>query len=205
MAQQSATTERAASQVGFGSVLLGFAPWIVFGVLAGPSTWGYAAPAGLVAAVVLSGQDLRRRRFMLLDLAGIVFFAVISVLALVLGRDQLLWLETYAQVISSGVLACVALGSLFLDPFTAQYARRTTPPEVWDSPVFQHINRVLTAVWGAAFALIAVLGRLAVRTPSADDWLNWVLPVVLLVSAVDFTRRYPDSYLERRRSFSPAS
>ncbi|MFF4487838.1 hypothetical protein ACFY0F_15305 [Streptomyces sp. NPDC001544] len=198
MAQQSVTTGRTASQVGFAGVLLGFAPWIVFGVLAGPSTWEYAALAGLLAALVLSGQDLRRRRYMLLDMAGILFFAVISVLALVLGRDQLLWLETYAQVVSSGVLACVALGSLFLDPFTAQYARRTTPPEVWDSPVFLHINRVLTAAWGAAFALIAVLGWLAVRVPSASDWLNWVLPVVLLVWAVDFTRRYPDSYLGRQ-------
>jgi len=197
MAQQSATGERTASPVGFGSVLFGFAPWIVFGVLAGPSTWEYAALAGLIAAILLSGQDLLHRRFMLLDLAGILFFAVISILALALGRDQLLWLETYAQVISSGVLACVALGSLFFDPFTAQYARQQTPPEFWDSPVFVHINRVLTAAWGTVFVLIAVLGWLAVRVPSAGDWLNWVLPVVLLVWAVDFTRRYPDSYRDR--------
>ena len=64
---------------------------------------------------------------------------------------------------------------------------------MWDSPLFKRINRVLTAVWGTVFAVITVLGWLAIRMPSASDWLNWVLPVALLVWAVNFTRRYPES------------
>ncbi|MFE1878452.1 DUF3159 domain-containing protein [Streptomyces diastatochromogenes] len=193
MAQQSATRDRTAAPVGFGSVFLSFAPWIVFTVIAGPSTWEYAALAALVTALVLSGQDILHGRLSILDVTGIVFFAVICVLALALGRQQLLWLETYAQVIANGVIAVVALGSLFFQPFTEQYARRSAPPEVWDSPLFKRINRVLTAVWGAVFAVITVLGWLAIRIPSASDWLNWVLPVALLVWAVNFTRRYPES------------
>ncbi|MEU5592471.1 hypothetical protein [Streptomyces sp. NPDC020298] len=197
MEQQAATQAPAGKSVSTGGVFFSFAPWIVFGVVAGPSTWEYAALAALVTSLVLSGRDILRGRIYLLDMIGIVFFAVLSVLALALDRAELLWLETYAQVIASGMLAVVALGSLAFDPFTAQYAREQTPPDVWDSPVFRHVNRVLTAVWGAAFALMTVSAWLAIRVPSLDDWLDWVVPVVLLVWAVKFTERYPESYRAR--------
>ncbi|MGW3203467.1 hypothetical protein [Streptomyces sp. NPDC001135] len=197
MVQQTATKAPARKPVGTGDVFLSFAPWIVFGVVASPSTWKYAAFAALVASIVLSGQDMLAGRLRILDMTGIVFFAVLSVLGLALDRGQLLWVETYAQVISNGLVAVVALGSLLADPFTAQYARERTPPAVWDSPVFKHINRVLTALWGAAFALMALSTWLAVRFPAQDDWFNWVVPIALLVLAVKCTERYPESYKAR--------
>ncbi|MEU6590980.1 hypothetical protein ABZ923_17465 [Streptomyces sp. NPDC046881] len=197
MAQQTAAKAPAKKPVGTGGIFFSFAPWIIFGVIASPSTWEYAALAALVASIVLSGQDMLHGRLRVLDMTGIVFFAVLSVLALALGRGQLAWLETYAQVVSNGLVAVVALGSLLTDPFTAQYAREQTRREVWDSPVFRHVNRVLTAVWGLAFALMTVSTWLAVRYPAQDDWFNWVVPVVLLVAAVKFTERYPESYKAR--------
>jgi tetrahydromethanopterin S-methyltransferase subunit C len=197
MAQQTATKAPVRKPVGTGSVFLSFAPWIIFGVVASPSTWEYAALAALIASIVLSGQDLLRGRLRLLDVTGIVFFAVLSVLGLAVVRGQLLWVETYAQVISNGLVAVVALGSLLADPFTAQYARESSPREVWDSPVFRHINRVLTTMWGAAFALMTVSTWLAIRFPSQDDWFNWVVPIALLVGAVKFTQRYPERYKAR--------
>ncbi|MFJ3716553.1 hypothetical protein [Streptomyces sp. NPDC090057] len=197
MAQQTATKAPTQKPVGTSGVFFSFAPWIIFGVVASPSTWEYAALAALIAAIVLSGKDMLRGRFFLLDMVGIVFFAVLTVLALALDRSQLLWLETYAQVISNGVVAVVALGSLFADPFTAQYARQQTPREYWDSPVFAHINRVLTAAWGVVFVLMALSTWLAIRNPSMDDWFNWVVPIVLLVGVVRFTERYPESYKAR--------
>ncbi|MFF9766026.1 hypothetical protein ACF1GT_05325 [Streptomyces sp. NPDC014636] len=197
MAQQTATKAPTKKPVSAGGIFLSFAPWIIFGVVASPSTWEYAALAALVASIVLSGQDLLHGNLRVLDITGIMFFAVLSVLALALDRGQLHWLETYAQVISNGLVAVVALGSLFVDPFTAQYAREQTPREVWDSPVFTHINRVLTAVWGAAFALMTVSTWLAVRYPAQDDWFNWVVPIALLVVAVKFTARYPEAYKAR--------
>ncbi|MEU2059297.1 hypothetical protein [Streptomyces sp. NPDC013455] len=197
MTRQTETKAPPEKPAGMGGVFFSFAPWIVFGVVASPSTWEYAALAALVAAIVLSGKDVARHRFYLLDMVGIVFFAVITVLALALDRSRLLWLETYAQVVSSGVVAVVALASLLKDPFTAQYARRQTPREWWDSPVFLHVNRVLTAAWGVVFVLITVSTWLAVRVPSLDDWLDWVVPVVLLVAVVKFTERYPEAYKAR--------
>jgi hypothetical protein len=175
------------------NIFLAFAPWIIFDVVAGPSTWKLAAFSALVASVVLTVPDIRRHHGApkLLDLAGIVFFAVISILGLALDRQQLIWLETYSQTISNGTLALTALGSLAHVPFTEQYARESTPREVWDSPVFKHVNRVLTAMWGLVFAITAILGLIALHVSSGTDWLNWVIPIILLVLAVRFTRWYP--------------
>ncbi|MEU3981261.1 hypothetical protein AB0F77_14250 [Streptomyces sp. NPDC026672] len=197
MGQQTAARAPARRRVSGAGVFLSFVPWIIFGVVASPSTWEYAALAALVASIGLSGQDVAHGRLNLLDMAGIVFFAVLSVLALALDRHELIWLETYAQVLSSAVVAAVAFGSLLFDPFTAQYARRQTPPEVWDSPVFKHINVVLTTAWGAVFVLMALSTYLAIRLPAQSDWFNWVVPIALLVWAVKFTERYPDTCTAR--------
>ncbi|MFD3696830.1 hypothetical protein ACFWUZ_11880 [Streptomyces sp. NPDC058646] len=181
-------------------ILTGFAPWIIFDVVAGPSTWELAALTALVASVVLNLPDLRHGSVKLLQVTGVVFFAVVSVLALVLGRHDLLWLETYAQTLSSAVIAAVALGSLAFTPFTEQYARESVPREHWGSPLFRRTNRVLTAVWGAVFVLIAVFGLVAVEAGRHGDWFNWVIPVVLLVLAVKFTAWYPARVREAARA-----
>lgn len=202
MAQQTAAATPARTRrprVRTGGVFLSFLPWIIFSFVASPSTWEYAALAGLIASVVLSGQDLLHGKIRVLDVTAIVFFGVLCVLALFLDRGDLRWLETYAQVISYGLVAVVALGSLLVDPFTAQYARETVPREVWNSPVFQHINRVLTTLWCVVFAVLAVSTWMAVRNPSQDDWFNWVIPIALLVLAVKVTQQYPESYKARAR------
>ncbi|MEU9234014.1 hypothetical protein [Streptomyces subrutilus] len=173
-------------------ILLGFAPWIIFDVVASPSTWKFAAFAALIASLVLNLPDLRRGSVKVLEITGMVFFAVMSVLALVLDRDDLLWLETYAQTLSSGVIAAVALASLAFTPFTEQYARESVPPQYWGTPLFRRTNRVLTAVWGAVFVLIAIAGLIAAESGHHGDWFNWVIPVVLLVVAIRITAWYPE-------------
>ncbi|MFD0264717.1 hypothetical protein ACFVH7_41385 [Kitasatospora indigofera] len=180
-----------------GNVLWAFAPWIVFAAVAGPSTWELAAVAGLVTSLLLNGPDALRGRPKVLEIVGILFFAVVCVLALVLDRDDLLWLETYAQVIANGVVAVAALGSLAFVPFTEQYARESTPPAVWRTAAFKRTNRVLTAMWGGIFAVIALLGLLALHVSSGTDWLNWVIPVALLVAGVKVTRWYPEQVRAR--------
>ncbi|MFF1659452.1 hypothetical protein [Streptomyces sp. NPDC058255] len=183
-----------------GNLFFAFAPWIIFDVVASPSTWEYAALAALLASIVLSLGDMRRGSFKILEVTGIVFFAVLSLLALALDRHDLIWLETYAQTLANGVIALVSLASLAFVPFTTQYARESTPREYWDSPTFRHINFVLTAVWAAVFGATAVLGLIAVHTKGMSDWLNWIIPVALLVLAVRFTERYPDHYTARQET-----
>ena len=173
---------------------VGFVPWIIFWVVASPSTWEWATLGALIAAVILAVPSAERGNLKILDVGSIAFFAVLSLLAVFLDRDQLSWVEDYSQAISSGVLAVIALGSLFTTPFTEQYARESAPREAWNSPEFKRTNVVLTAMWGAAFAVNALLGVIAQQTdsPTAREWLNWILPIALIVGAFKFTAWYAE-------------
>lgn len=176
------------------AVFLGFVPWIVFAVVAGPSTWMWAALAALVCALVLAVPDWRRSRSIsVLDGAGIVFFGVMVVLALVLDRAALQPIEDRAQLLSSIVIAVVALGSLAVGrPFTEYYAKRETPREYWDTPTFRKINRVLTGLWGGVFVVNALCDAAVGFWGASPDVFNWVVPVVAIVVAVKITGWYPE-------------
>jgi len=173
---------------------VGFVPWIIFWVVAGPSTWEWATFGALVAAVILAVPSAERGSLKILDLGGIAFFAVLSLLAVVLDRADLEWVEDYSQAISSGALAIIALGSLAIVPFTEQYARESAPREVWDSPAFKRTNLVLTTMWGVVFLVSAILGVIAagVDSSTAREWLNWIIPIGLVVGAFKFTAWYAE-------------
>jgi len=209
-----------------------FIPWILFWVIGGPSTWETASIAALLAAALLTlmsietpgrrgilggllgggeaegGYDFRRVK--LLDAATVVFFAVLVVISLVTSRHDVAQLDKYSQALSSGALGLIALGSIvFRHPFTVDYAKESTPPEVWDSPVFKHINLVLTAVWSGVFLICGVLGLLAVHahTKGVQDWLNWYIPIVLIVIGIRLNSWYPHhvrARLQQRRQSAAA-
>jgi hypothetical protein len=174
------------------AAVTGFLPWIVFWVVSSPSSWEWAALAALVTALIQAVPDVEKRSPKLLDVATIAFFAVLTVLGVILDRSDLDWLEDNANAISSAVLALIAFGSLAFTPFTEQYARDSTPPEVWSSPTFKHVNRVLTAMWGGVFLLTTILGVIADVADPDDDWLEWVIPIALIVGAIKFTAWYPN-------------
>lgn len=181
----------------------GFVPWIIFWVVAGPSSWEFAAGGALLAALILAIPSDDRGSLKLLDVVSIVFFAALTVAGLILDRSDLDWLEDYSQAISSGALAIVVLGSLAFVPFTEQYARESVPRENWGSPLFKQINRVLTLVWGLVFALSAVLGVIAEEMDSGSDWLNWIIPIVLIVGAFRFTAWYPEQARSQAGAAAP--
>lgn len=184
------------------AVFLGFVPWIVFSVVAGPSTWMWAALAGLVCTLVLALPDWRASRSIsILDAAALVFFAVLVVLALVLDRATLQPIEDRAQLISSIVIAAVTLGSLAVGrPFTEYYAKKDTPREVWETPTFTRINRVLTGLWGGVFVLNALCDAAVGFLGANADLFNWVIPVVAIVVAVKITSWYPQHAVAQVRA-----
>jgi hypothetical protein len=103
-------------------------------------------------------------------------------------------LDKYSQALSSGALGVIALGSIvFRHPFTIDYAKESTPPQVWGSPVFKHVNLVLTAVWTVVFLVCAVLGVLSVHahTKGVQDWLNWYIPILLILGGLWLNSWYP--------------
>lgn len=180
---------------------VGFVPWIIFWVVSSPSTWEWATLGALVAAVILAVPSAERGSLKILDLGSIAFFGVLSLLAIFLDRADLDWVEDYSQAISSGALALIALGSLAVMPFTEQYARESAPREVWDSPRFKRTNLVLSAMWGGVFLLSAILGVIAeqVDSSTAREWLNWIIPIALVVGAFKFTAWYAQQARDRAR------
>jgi quinol-cytochrome oxidoreductase complex cytochrome b subunit len=110
------------------------------------------------------------------------------------------WLDRWANTISSGVLGVLVLVTLPFRPFTEDYAREQTPPEIWDTPGFRRTNQVITLVWGGVFVGTAILGAIAASSPSSSDWTNWILPIALIVGGFKFTQRYPEVVRERARS-----
>jgi hypothetical protein len=206
--------------------LLGFAPWVLFWVIGGPSTWETASLAALLAAVLLAavsldtgarvagtpprpGGPLSRldlRRLKLLDVTSIVFFAGFAIAAVVVSRHDASQLDAYSQALSSGALGLIVLGSIvFGHPFTLDYAREVAPPEVWHTPLFKKINVVLSGVWAAVFLACGAFGVLAnhAATKGARDWLNWYIPIILVIIAFRVNTWYPDRATAGLRDRAP--
>jgi SNF family Na+-dependent transporter len=176
---------------------VGFAPWIAMSVVVGPGRFEIAAvlafaislAAGVLGAIV--GE-----RPKLLDLVGIAFFAVLIVAGLLVDQAGLNWLERWAGEISNIAIVLVALFSIAIRmPFTIQYARESVQPEDWQSPLFMHINYVVTWAWTGAFAITAIAGYIGDGPLGEPDnvWTNWLIQIALLILALRFTEWYPDT------------
>jgi carotenoid cleavage dioxygenase len=133
------------------SILLGFLPWIVFGVVSGPSLWRLnAAIIAALALVPLMGYKQLAQGF-ILTWGSLLFFSVILVMV-VLCRN--LWVINNLDILAKGTLAAIAWLSIFLGkPFVLQYARETVPPERQASPVFYRTCRTLAMIWGVVFLI----------------------------------------------------
>jgi hypothetical protein len=174
------------------SPFVGFAPWIVYWVVAdGPSTWMFGAICAVISALFL-GISAGRGGARMLDVVTVVFFVGVTVAGMVLGAEDRDWMDTYATTLSGGVLGVMALGSLAFVPFTQQYAPESAPRHEWEKAAFRRTNQVLTLMWALVFALIAVLGFVAVAAPATVSWTKAVIPVVVIIGAIGMTQIYPD-------------
>ncbi len=133
------------------SILVGFSPWIVFGVVAGPSLWRLnAAILAALALVPVLGYKQLAKGF-ILTWGSLLFFGAILVLV-VLFRN--LWVINNLDILSQGALAAIAWSSIFVGkPFVLQYARETVPLERQALPSFYSSCRTLAVIWGVIFLI----------------------------------------------------
>ena len=182
------------------SPFIGFVPWIIYWVVAdGPSTWMFGAVCAVIAALIL-GVSVGRGGLRLLDVVTMVFFVGVTITGMIVGAQDRDWMDRYATTLSAGTLAAMALGSLAFVPFTSQYAPESAPRQKWEKDAFRRTNRVLTLMWALVFALIAVLGYVAVAAPSSTDWTKAVIPIVVIVGAIGMTQIYPERAREKARA-----
>ena len=185
--------------------VVGFAPWIVYWVLVGNAPFLTAVLVGLGLAVAINVITLvRHEPPMVLEVGTALVFGVFVIMALTLSDN---FLERWLQPLgNAGLFAIVLVSILIGKPFTLQYARKSTPRELWNEPGFVYVCQLLAWVWAGAMAFMTIVslippivdGDATVR--DADDTLSvvcyWVLPFIVLGLAMLFTSQYPDWFVE---------
>jgi hypothetical protein len=172
------------------SYLRTFAPWIVYAVV--PSAhWQWAALIAFGISAVTITQQTRaglRIEAQIIDIGSAIFFAALTVLAF---ADPNTALHPYSPAISSGVLALIAGISLAARvPFTLGIAKQTTPPELWEHPVFVRTAYIITAAWTASFAIgclaLVILAHASSTVRTCTQVAAFVIPVVFTIRYVAY-------------------
>ncbi len=136
-------------------MLFGFLPFVLFAVCDHFVTTAVALLIATVSSALLLLRDRRRGKTLkLLDVGALGLFGGLS-----------LYTELAAATWSVlGVRVCVDFG-LFLvvvisiaigRPFSLQYAREQTPPEIWSKPEFLRVNVRISSVWALAFGVMVL-------------------------------------------------
>jgi hypothetical protein len=167
------------------SYVIGFSPWITYGVLSSVANWRTGVIAAFALQAVLTVALARRRQLDLLSVGALLFFGVMTVIAIAAPHSSV---HRWMPALAPGALALIAGVSLLVGrPFTLAFAKRTTPRELWSHPRFIAINRFLTAVWTASFAASAVV--CAVLIGAGDSSSVGIVNVVAFVVSLVVTHR----------------
>jgi hypothetical protein len=151
--------------------------------------------AALVARTVLRGETVK-----ILELGGLILFALLVLVTLGFAPD---W--TVARVrlaVDAGLLAIVLFSLVIGRPFTMQYARERVSEEYWNSPQFFATSRLIAIVWAVAFAVLVAADAAAEYVPAIPVRVDVWVSIAALAGAFSFTNWYPK--VARRRSGRPA-
>ena len=184
----------------FLKLLVSFAPWIAFLVIAKDTL--LRVEIGLVVALGLSVlMSLLRLHRGIIMWVGLGFFTGATIA--VLGFHNM-WTIRHLGVLTSGALAVAAWTTLLIGkPFTLDYARQNTDPALWHNPVFIRTNVLITATWAAVFTFNAALAWILMRNVLLPQWACHTLSYAALIGAAAFTSWYP-KHVRRTRSTGPS-
>ena len=174
--------------LGFLKLLLAFAPWLSFLVIAHGSM--FRLELGLAVALALSilMGVLRLHRGLILWV-GLAFFSAASVLVIVFKN---MWTVQHMGVLANGALGLGTwVGVVIGKPFTLDYAKDHTDPSLWNSPLFLRTNNVIASAWGSAFTLNALLAWLKMKQLFFSELTIELLSYAVLVGVAVFTQWYP--------------
>jgi hypothetical protein len=169
-------------------ILLGFLPWILFGIIAGPplARLETALAISLAAVPVLGYRQLRQGFF--LTWGSLLFFGLSFVLVAVVKN---LWVVEHMDVLARGTLAAIAWGSILAGrPFTLQYARQNVPPAYWHTPGFIHSGYLISIVWGIIFLLALGASLSRPYLEQVGSWLYHFLATGTMFLGIIFTQWY---------------
>lgn len=184
----------------FLKMLLGFAPWISFLIIAHDSM--FRLKLGIVVAAVLSVvMAVARLHRGVIMYVSILFF-LYSIVAVVFMNDM--WTVRYMSVLANGSLAIgVWIGLALKRPFTLEYSRETTAPSLWEDHVFLRTNYLLTTMWAVVFTISVLLAWQRSIQPAMPIWAYETISYSLLVSAMFVSTWFP-KYIKKHREAATA-
>lgn len=174
-------------------IVLGFVPFVLFGVSAHWLGVGWSAVVALVAALVLVAAT-SRGGIKTLPVVQAAIMGAIALVAFVGGSGVDEFLDLNARGGASVLLGAFIVATASVAPFTADFAKQEVPREYWNSPAFRSINRKLSTVWGVTVLVIGVCHIASEHLTGAGAGpivvlaLDWGLPILALLQAIKTTR-----------------
>ena len=173
---------------------LGFAVWVVYGILYALGHWTAAAVAGLAIMLAIVVREGRTANVQIIDLTSLGFFVLALIMLSVVG-DQVF--NRYHIILVWGVFAVATWATILIGfPFTLQLARKSARREVWSEPLFHRVHLRLTTVWGVIFTLDTILAVVAFGG-SYVRMLSVIIPGASMIFGFVFSRIYLARYRSR--------
>lgn len=170
------------------TLILGFAPFILFSILSRLSA-DLALWVSFAAAFVVTIRDfIERPALRLLDGASLTLFGLLA-----LGRGFLLpdlSLPAVRAILETGLMLAIGFSILSRRPFSAQYASNETHGHIWPPAAFLRVNYVVSATWLIAFAAMA-LADAAVALLAVPLYVAIAVGIAALGGAVTLSLVYP--------------
>lgn len=187
--------------MGFLKLLLAFAPWLSFLIIAHGSMFRLELGLGIALGLSILMGVLKLHRGLILWV-GLAFFSAASVLVIVFKN---MWTVQYMGVLANGAL-CIAtwLGVVTRKPFTLDYAKDHTDPSLWNSPTFLRSNMIISSVWGAGFTCNALLAWMKMKQFVFSELIYEIISYTILVGVAVFTQWYP-AHLHRTKANASAA
>jgi hypothetical protein len=153
------------------SILIGFLPWIVFAISSSFFGLKIGTLIGLALQIAFFIPMARRRNYTILEAYSLVFFVILVSGIFFLDQQGIENLTRWSASLSYGGLAFITWATIAIgNPFTIQYAKRTTPKEWWTSKLFLSSNLSIALGWAVAF-----LGATVVSITGALSGFNFLL------------------------------
>lgn len=178
------------------NLLLAFAPFIVFAVLARVTTPTVSLIAAATVSVLILLRDslLRSKSPKLLEIGSALLFGSLGIYSAFEGVHwSVLQVRLY---VDAGLLLVVLASMAIRRPFTLQYAQEGAPREIWVRHEFIQMNYVITAVWALAFAVMVGADLTMLYLPALSLKVGIAVTVIALLGAIRFTSRYP-AYVQK--------
>jgi hypothetical protein len=185
-------------------ILFGFAPWIVYWVLVGNVP--FKAAVLIALAIAVAGFAIGRRMGKpggTLEIGSIATFLVLAVLIFALSESSIArWIQPLGN---AGIFLVALISMLIAKPFAREFAAAEQPADVVKTELFERMATVLTWIWVATFAAMAVssvIPPIVDRNASLLDMKTplsyvcfWIIPFSLFGVAALASRFVPDRML----------